>query len=433
MFKYLDEVPEDYFSDLHQIGSGSYSKIYSATYNKNKSKVALKISLKNKDIDHIKILEQETAIHKSLQHPFICKYFAKIDTEHLNIIVMELIEGINALEYLNRSKGLKVTEARNIFVQLVIAIEYLHNKHNIAHRDLKLENIMIDEYGHIRLVDFGFCSTKEVMTTICGSIPYCDPEVLKGQNYQKSADIWSMGVILYALVNQEFPFYDQDIMKMTEMICQTPVQFPNRTDPLLKDLLTKMLVKDSKQRFTIDDVKSHPFVTQDRLISIDFENLFSSCLFSSSFDECKIDDKDKLVQNGIKNSQSMKTIKRPNCFSNNLFLNNQKHKRRQIGNLLPSLNDKPQNNGRFVIIDDFDECMELQQNYPYNLNKEIEAALKLFQFPTNNQSIFFRKPFLDAPANRRRSHFNAFSKAKPIILPHCRNQQNIINTLFEQK
>lgn len=112
---------------------------------------------------------------------------------------MELIEGTNLLQYVNQNHGLKINEVQNIFSQLIIAIEYLHNELNISHRDLKLENVMLD---------FGFSSIKKnIMSTLCGSIPYCAPEVLKCQTYTKEADIWCLGVILYSLVSGKLPFF----------------------------------------------------------------------------------------------------------------------------------------------------------------------------------------------------------------------------------
>ena len=102
---------------------------------------------------------------------------------------MELINGISLLDYVNETSGIPISEARYLFVQLIIAIEYLHNEAHITHRDLKLENIMIDYYGHIRLIDFGFSSMKTMMSTCCGTIPYCAPEVLSCEMYTNASDI----------------------------------------------------------------------------------------------------------------------------------------------------------------------------------------------------------------------------------------------------
>lgn len=273
--QFLNEIPEGIFTDFKQIGSGSCSTIFSATHIKTNSQVALKVSIKNDDEEYMKLLYQELNIQKSLNHPFICRYFTDLETEHLIIIVLELIEGINLLDHVNKNRGLPINEAQNIFAQLIIAVEYLHSECNIAHRDLKLENIMLDNYGHIRLFDFGFSSPKLLMSTICGSIPYCAPEVLECQEYTKEADIWSMGVILYCLISDHLPFYHQNIFKLANIICTHEPSYPSVFDPMSRDLISRLLIKDPTQRITINEMKSHAFISHASIFQIDYKQIFS--------------------------------------------------------------------------------------------------------------------------------------------------------------
>ena len=228
--KYIDEVPHDMFSDLHQIGSGSFSDIFSAIHIKTNAKIALKISLKEQNEENLAVLKKEVDINKILFHPFICKFFTELETEHLHIIVMEYINGISSLDYVNETCGISLEESRSLFTQLLIALEYLHNEAHITHRDLKLENIMIDLYGHIRLIDFGFSSIKTIMSTCCGTIPYCAPEVLSCELYTRESDIWSLGVILYAFVCGNLPFTHQNINILVELIVNSEVFYPKEID-----------------------------------------------------------------------------------------------------------------------------------------------------------------------------------------------------------
>lgn len=124
------------FIGFNSIGTGSFSDIFSATHAKTKTEVALKISFITKN-------------QQNSQSPIYMQIF---DTSHLRIISMELIDGISALEYVNKKSGLTIPEAKNFFTQLLISIEYLHNEAHITHRDLKLENIMVDSHDHIRLI-----------------------------------------------------------------------------------------------------------------------------------------------------------------------------------------------------------------------------------------------------------------------------------------
>lgn len=273
--RFIIEIPCDQYSIIKQIGSGTFSDIFSATHIKTNTNVALKISLKTNAEEYDQMLGHEVEINKTLHHPFICKFFTEFETEHLNIIVMELVDGITTLDYVNQTHGLPISEVRDLFTQLLIAMEYLHDEAHITHRDLKLENIMIDDCGHIRLIDFGFSTKKSMMSTICGSIPYCAPEVLSGQLYTKESDVWSMGVILYALYDGNLPFFHSNNNTLAAIICNKDVVFKNDFDESLKDLLTKMLIKEPKQRIKIEDIKNHPFLSQERLLQIDYKQLFS--------------------------------------------------------------------------------------------------------------------------------------------------------------
>lgn len=274
-FRFSCEIPKDMFHIIEQIGFGTFSDIFSAIHLKTNTKVALKVSLKTNVDEYDKILDQEVKINKSLHHPFICKFFTEIETEHLNIIVMEIIEGTTALDYVNQTHGLPIHVVRSLFMQLLIAIEYLHNEAHITHRDLKLENIMIDNCGHIRLIDFGFSSENTMMSTLCGSIPYCAPEVLSGQKYTRESDIWSMGIILYSLFDGNLPFFHQNTNSLVYLICECDLKFPKTFDYELKDLLTRMLNKNPEERIKIEEIKQHAFLSEEKLLKINYQQLFS--------------------------------------------------------------------------------------------------------------------------------------------------------------
>ena len=272
--QYVKEIPNDMFIGFNSIGTGSFSDIFSATHVKTNTEVALKISFITNS-DEINLMDQEIKINKTLNHPFICKFFTEFDTPHLRILSMELIDGVSALEYVNKRSGLTIPEARQFFTQLLISIEYLHNEAHITHRDLKLENIMIDSHDHIRLIDFGFSSRNLMMSTFCGSIPYCAPEILSGQKYSKESDIWSMGIILYSLIHGILPFQSNNITNLIDMILHANATFPDDFDIDLRDLITRMLIRDPKKRITLDEIKNHPFLRNERIFQIDYKRLFS--------------------------------------------------------------------------------------------------------------------------------------------------------------
>ena len=272
---FIAEIPQNQYSIIKQIGSGTFSDIFSATHIKTNTNVALKVSLRTNSEDYYEMITHEVEINKILHHPFICKFFTEFETEHLNVIVMELIDGMSALDYVNQFHGLPISDVSRIFTELLISIEYLHDEVHISHRDLKLENIMFDSCGHIRLIDFGFSSMKSMMSTMCGSIPYCAPEVLSGQLYTDESDIWSMGIILYALYDGKLPFFHLNTNTLASIICNQEVKFRDDFDESLKDLLIKMLNKNPQQRIKISDIKCHRFLSQEKLLQIDYKKLFT--------------------------------------------------------------------------------------------------------------------------------------------------------------
>lgn len=378
----LNEIPQDIFTDLEQIGSGSFSDIFTATYIKTKTKVALKISIKSNDEEYLK---REIDIHKSLHHPFICKYFTDIETEHLMIIAMEFIEGTNSLDYVNQYKGLPVEEAQNIFSQLVIVMEYMHEK-NVSHRDLKLENIMIDKYAHIRLIDFGFSSLNTMMTTCCGSIPYCAPEILSGQNYTKSADIWSLGIILYAILQGYLPFYNSNINMLAIIICSNEPYFTSSMDPSARDLIIKMLIKDPEQRITLNEIKEHPFVKQSKLFQINYKQLFSPTPLEndnykrSSLKISRQVNSNALIQQINGNIDHLHIAKSSTCLTFNFALTqHQKNcyhmrSRRTSNDFSKNHVEEDLHEKITHLSDNIDDCIMNRSDFAFNLNKLIEMA-----------------------------------------------------------
>ena len=153
-------------------------------------------------------------------------------------------------------------EAKFYISELILAIEYLH-KRDIIYRDLKPENILIDEEGHFKLADFGLAKENVINDipnkTFCGSPQYSSPEMLSKEGTTKSSDIYGIGAILYEMVTQSPPFFNQDTDLMYKNISENNLMFPEFISDELKDLLKKMMEKDPKKRIGINDIKKHDF------------------------------------------------------------------------------------------------------------------------------------------------------------------------------
>lgn len=418
---FVDEIPQDVFTNLQQIGCGTFSDVFSAIHLNTNSKVALKISIKNKNEEDLKAIKQEININKSLNHPFICKYYSTIETEHLMIIVMELIEGTDALNYVNQSRGLSLSESLNIFSQLIIAIEYLHEEAHITHRDLKLENIMIDKYNHIRLIDFGFSSINTMMTTCCGSIPYCAPEVLSGQNYTKAADIWSMGIILYALIDGNLPFFHSNINILAEIICQKEVKFsPIFPSKQVEDLIQKMLIKDPDDRITIEEIKQHPAISRQNLFKINYKQLFKTNPTKSINLSSHLSLQDQYL---YKNPISFLSGNGPNHPINQPTFTN-----KSMGNnhnlILRSKNED---------IESLDDSIEKRKDFAVFLNKIIESALLDNPAPRNISLHSAISAKLGQHYRKRNSHHCVFKNSTPLLQPNVNSNHNYLNNIYFDK
>ena len=232
--------------------------------NKNdflKSRVSLK-SMPAHSEQVLLSLEREIVVMKLIEHPNIIQLYDVWETSAELYLVLEYVEGGELFEYLCEKGRLSTNEALGYFQQIITAVDYCH-RFNIAHRDLKPENLLLDENMNIKVADFGMAAwqqTDSLLQTACGSPHYAAPELIRGEAYKGSAaDIWSCGVILYALLAGRLPFDDEDLVTLLNKVKLGDFEIPDAVDPLAKDLIRRMLQKDVSKRITIPDIQIHPF------------------------------------------------------------------------------------------------------------------------------------------------------------------------------
>ncbi|XP_067163439.1 testis-specific serine/threonine-protein kinase 1 [Apteryx mantelli] len=255
------------------LGEGSYGKVKAAYSDRLESNVAIKIIDKRRTPRDFleKFLPREIAALKRMNHPSIVKTYEIFETKAGKVyIMMELGVRGDLLDYIKSTGAMKEDIARGKFQQLASAIKYCHDM-DLAHRDLKCENILLDKDLNIKLSDFGFSKplTRDengkitLSKTFCGSTIYAAPEVLQGIPCNpKICDIWSLGVILYIMVCALMPFDDSNIRKMVWIQKQHRIHFPKsrHLTAACKDLIYRMLQPDVSQRLNIDEVLSHPWL-----------------------------------------------------------------------------------------------------------------------------------------------------------------------------
>jgi serine/threonine protein kinase len=256
---------QDLVFDEMRMGDGSTSTVWKAHHNDFLIPVAVKRIPRSDETSEVVKTQmiREIALHKQLDHPFIVKLFDVLETPTEFVLVQELVEHGNLLAMINKRKRLNEKVARRYFVQLVAAVEYLHSERHVVHRDIKCENILIDRFDNLRLIDFGlsrsFQHPTDTFTTQCGSPAYVAPEVFLNTSYGMSADIWSCGIVLYGMLAGYLPFYDPDPRTNLINICNANIEFPYFMSPTVVNLLSKILCKDPKSRIDIDGILHHPW------------------------------------------------------------------------------------------------------------------------------------------------------------------------------
>ncbi|KAG2004580.1 CAMK/CAMK1 protein kinase [Coprinopsis cinerea AmutBmut pab1-1] len=245
------------------IGEGAYGKVRLGTHRLTSTRVAIKQIPKAMSAT----LTREIHHHRQLHHPHITQMYEVIATESHIWIVTELCCGGELFDYLVEKGRLSEEETKIIFGQLCLAVAYLHET-GIVHRDLKLENVLLDERCRVKLGDFGFTREYErgsLMETFCGTTGYAAPEMLQGKKYQgPEVDVWSLGVILYCLLTGTLPFDDDNEDVMRQMIIKGEFEDPAWLSLESRDLIKNILVKDPMKRFTIPQILAHPwFTTKD--------------------------------------------------------------------------------------------------------------------------------------------------------------------------
>ena len=242
------------------IGEGTFGVVKLAKNKQTGEDVAIKIMQKKKILllEGKKNIEREINVLKNLRHPNIVHLYSVIQTNENIFLIMEYVEGKELFDYIVLKEKLPEEEACIYFQQIISGIEYLH-KMNVTHRDIKPENLLINEKTkELKIVDFGLsCNfNNQLLSTACGSPSYAPPEMLEGKKYKAiSVDIWSSGIVLYAMVCGYLPFEDDDNEELYKKICKGDFEIPNFVSEKCKKLIKEILVTNPKKRLTLEQIK----------------------------------------------------------------------------------------------------------------------------------------------------------------------------------
>ena len=281
----------DKYKIFKQIGNGTWSDVYYGENSHSNKKVAIK-KIKKLKLSSTKMRDQiqrEISIQKELKHPNIIELYEAFEDDH-NIYLGKKFKILNfissqgkilcfflVLEYAEKGElfyklefGILTEEqSASYMLDICRGIDYCH-KSNVIHRDIKPENILIASDGHLKIGDFGWAiKTLSKCVSFCGTLEYISPELLMGKKYGCECDIWSLGILLHEMLFGKSPFKQRDSCEEQESYLSIIRQEILDKDVILdsknlsdevKDLLYRLLCKDSEERITMNEIFSHPWI-----------------------------------------------------------------------------------------------------------------------------------------------------------------------------
>eukprot|EP00117_Sycon_ciliatum_P026173 scpid32178/ scgid21544/ Maternal embryonic leucine zipper kinase len=256
----------DRYDVKETIGSGGFAKVKVGRHKLTGMQVAIKIMDKAGLGDDLPRAYLEIRTLKELRHQHICQLYEVVETKERLYLILEFAPGGELFDYIVAQDRLKEQEARKFFRQVISAVAYVHSK-GYAHRDLKPENLLLDEHQNIKLIDFGLVahpsSLDMPLATCCGSPAYAAPELIQARPYLGTeADVWSLGVLLYALLCGFLPFDDDNTAILYSLIKRGKYDIPNWLSQLSVKFLGELIVLEPKRRLSIGGVITHPWMNK---------------------------------------------------------------------------------------------------------------------------------------------------------------------------
>lgn len=263
------------FEIVRYVGKGASGRVYLVKNKETKEQQALKVIDKSTVYEsgdsYRHVLDERLILEMVCAHPFILGMRSAFQNTKRLFLVTEFCAGGDMFEYMNR-RCTPMTEeiTRAIASELLLAIEHIHSL-GVVYRDLKLENVLLDGDGHVRLADFGLskrlCHDGGEMrrtSTFCGTREYVAPEMIAGTQYDTSVDIWAFGILLYEMLCGRTPFYSKEGSEIYDRISQAPIYYPQELSGEVQDLLSRLLNRNTDARLGmgasgISAIKAHPW------------------------------------------------------------------------------------------------------------------------------------------------------------------------------
>ncbi|XP_068640398.1 serine/threonine-protein kinase Aurora-3-like [Aristolochia californica] len=249
------------------LGRGKFGKVYLAREKKSKYLVALKIIFKQQlrkyPIYHQ--LKREIEIQSSLKHPNVLCLFGWFHDEERIYLILEFAARGEVFKELRKCKFLPEKRAATYMVSLTRALIYCHEK-DVIHRDIKPENLLVDFQGRVKIADFGWSvQSRMKRQTMCGTLDYLAPEMVEKKTHDNTVDNWTLGILCYEFVYGIPPFEAESQRNTFQRIMHIDLSFPSspQVSTEVKDLISRLLVKDPAKRLPLQKILEHPWIVEN--------------------------------------------------------------------------------------------------------------------------------------------------------------------------
>ena len=381
------------------LGKGAFGKVNLSLHVLTGRLVAIKsinkANLKRKS-KREKIMLETNIMKKISKCPFVVRVFETFETERHYCIVMEYICAGDLLSFIKKRTKLPEATAKFLFRQIIVALQFIHSK-GIIHRDIKLDNILIDLDNKIKLCDFGvskFLSGGKVFEQ-CGTPAYIAPEILRNEGYDFAADVWSAGVVLYAMLSGNVPFRGKSVALLHDAILRGRFRALEGVSGEAADLVKRIFEVEPAKRITIGGILEHPWLS-------DVGN--GVVLFTKA-------ERTLLDKNG-KNDFELFDVKNLNTGENEMFLKNNRTKSVILAPFNSSVDDGDSmshelydaNNKRIRLENNVlkfaVKVKEINYNYELNNNGEIDNGIIISPNESKNSSKKILSPLIIENSNK---------------------------------
>ncbi|KAF2224223.1 kinase-like domain-containing protein [Elsinoe ampelina] len=272
------------FELIKTLGTGTFARVWLVRFanakGEDRDRVFALKKLRKVDVIRLKQVEhvrnERNVLASVAGHPFITTMVASFQESDTLYMLLDYCPGGEVFSYLRRARRFNEATSQFYAAEIVLILEFLHDKQGVAYRDLKPENILIDAEGHLKLVDFGFAKKVENRETytLCGTPEYLAPEVIRNTGHGLAVDWWAFGILIYEFLVGQPPFWDQNPMKIYEQIVEGKIRFPSAMSADARDIIQGLCTVDTAKRLGnisggAGRVKSHPWFK-----SIDWDAIY---------------------------------------------------------------------------------------------------------------------------------------------------------------